>query len=91
MGVTTILTFRAMDAVSSCQAHQNAEPAIRNTGATTQGRKITLRLMFAVLFAALGCISHAQAQPYPSRPVTMIVPFPREASPTSSRAWSARR
>jgi tripartite-type tricarboxylate transporter receptor subunit TctC len=35
-----------------------------------------VRLMFAVLFAALTCISHAQAQTFPSRPVTMIVPFP---------------
>ena len=35
-----------------------------------------MRLMLAVLFAALTCITHAQAQPYPSRPVTMIVPFP---------------
>jgi tripartite-type tricarboxylate transporter receptor subunit TctC len=32
--------------------------------------------MLAVLFAALTCISHAQAQTFPSRPVTMIVPFP---------------
>ena len=35
-----------------------------------------MRLTLAVLFAALTCLTHAQAQPYPSRPVTMIVPFP---------------
>ncbi len=35
-----------------------------------------MRLMIAALLAGLTCITHAQAQPFPSRPVTMIVPFP---------------
>ena len=39
----------------------------------------------AALAVAVGCVAHAQAQTYPSRPVTMIVPFPA-GGPTDTLA-----
>ena len=76
MGVTTILTFRDDGRRVIVPAlMQNAEQAIRNRARPTR-EEDHVRLTLAVLFAALTCITHAQAQPYPSRPVTMIVPFP---------------
>jgi tripartite-type tricarboxylate transporter receptor subunit TctC len=39
----------------------------------------------AALAVAVGCVAHAQAQTYPFRPVTMIVPFPA-GGPTDTLA-----
>src|SRR6476619_5749358 len=35
-----------------------------------------MRMLFAALVAGLSIFSAASAQPYPSRPITVIVPFP---------------
>src|ERR1041384_1474402 len=35
-----------------------------------------MRMLFAALLAGLSTFSSASAQPYPSRPITVIVPFP---------------
>jgi tripartite-type tricarboxylate transporter receptor subunit TctC len=75
MGVTTILTFRDPGRRVIVAHHQNAEPDLRNRRATIR-EEDHVRLTLAALFAALTCITHAQAQTFPSRPVTMIVPFP---------------
>jgi tripartite-type tricarboxylate transporter receptor subunit TctC len=39
----------------------------------------------AALAVAVGCVAHAHAQAYPSRPITMIVPFPA-GGPTDTLA-----
>ena len=39
----------------------------------------------AAFAVAVGCVAHAQAQTYPSRPITMIVPFPA-GGPTDTLA-----
>src|SRR6478752_8443347 len=49
-----------------------------------RGRMKTAAVALAVAVAAGHCAS-AQAQPYPSRPVTMIVPFPA-GGPTDTLA-----
>ena len=35
-----------------------------------------LKSVFTALAVAVGCVTHAHAQAYPSRPITIIVPFP---------------
>ena len=50
-------------------------------------RKLLLALAFAAMLAAIG---GAAAQTYPSRPITMIVPFPA-GGPTDivARIWAS--
>src|SRR5262249_1536375 len=67
-GVTAILTFR-LDAPRGMSA----------IGFGRKGRGIPMRIMTSVVAAvavALGCVTVAHAQAYPSRPITIIVPFP---------------
>ena len=47
---------------------------------------MSLRLAVFAIAVTVGQVSPAAAQNYPSRPVTMVVPFPPVATPTSWRA-----
>jgi tripartite-type tricarboxylate transporter receptor subunit TctC len=48
------------------------KPAVGSAGSEGLMRRLSL----AVAFATLAALSAVSAQPYPSRPITMIVPFP---------------
>jgi hypothetical protein len=52
------------------------------------GALAVLRLALVAAAAAAGAV--AQAQEFPTKPVTIVVPFRRAAPPTSWRARSAR-
>jgi tripartite-type tricarboxylate transporter receptor subunit TctC len=67
IGVTAMLTFRA-DALRVI--------VIAKSGAGTDEETMKLKSVFTALAVAVGCVTHAHAQAYPSRPITIIVPFP---------------
>ena len=49
------------------------------------------KLLLAAAFATLTTIATAMAQPYPSRPITIIVPFPAGGQgDTLARSWPSR-
>ena len=62
-----MLTFRA-DALRVI--------VIAKSGAGTDEETMKLKSVFTALAVAVGCVTHAHAQAYPSRPITIIVPFP---------------
>jgi len=52
---------------------------------------MTKLIMAAAIAALVAIIGGAEAQPYPSRPITMIAPFPAAALRMRSHASSPNR
>ncbi len=81
-GAGNRLLSRGRDAATGCKVSRAGGPeggAGREAGdpgggAQTERRKMTSRIW--ILLLALACVSPVAAQTYPTRPVTIIVPYP---------------
>ena len=64
--------------------HRRRKSRRKNRHGTSE-ENMKLTPVAAAFAVAVGCVAHAQAQTYPSRPITMIVPFPA-GGPTDTLA-----
>jgi tripartite-type tricarboxylate transporter receptor subunit TctC len=66
-----------MDGKRGVCEHRQAKPAMQKQQREGRAMRSNRVLLSALLAAAIGCFAagHAGAQPYPNRPIKMIVPF----------------